>query len=173
MVPPPPAVRRRWFVVAIRADSLRRPVVFPFPAPHDKQQTVVDLLDEPDNRIDKAGRLPHRPPAKELCRVAYRKVVNEHCRNPFRTPIMVDIDCSPKFATFGINIAKTLTRTRGMQGGPWVSTRGRRVSTDELLRLQGFEPGRVPWEGAGITKAQIGGMVGNSVTVHTVWPSAR
>ena len=81
---------------------------------------------------------------------------------------MVDIDCSPKFATFGINIAKTLTRTRGIQGGPWVSTRGRRVTTDELLRLQGGEPGRVPWKGAAITKSQIGGMVGNAVTVHTV-----
>ena len=81
---------------------------------------------------------------------------------------MVDIDCSEQFQTFGINIAKTLTRTRGMQGGPWVSTRGRRVTTEELLRLQGFQPEEVHWQQAGVSKTHIGGMVGNSVSVHAV-----
>ena len=163
-----PAMRNRWFVIAIRVDSLRRPFTFPRPVGRDKQQSVVDILDEFDRKRDRAGRLPPNRAAKARCSSAYRKVVHDHCRNPLKTPIMVDIDCSPRYAAFGVNIAKTLTRTRGMQGGPWVSTRGRRVTTDELLRLQGFEPGRVHWKGAGITKAQIGGMVGNAVSVHTV-----
>ena len=163
-----PAMRSRFFVVAIRADSLRRPFTFPPPVGRDMQQSVIDILDDFDRKKDKAGRLPATRAARDRCYAAYRKVVDDHCRNPLKTPIMVDIDCSPKYAAFGINVAKTLTRTRGMQGGPWVSTRGRRVTTDELLRLQGFEPGRVHWKGAGITKAQIGGMVGNAVTVHTV-----
>ena len=80
----------------------------------------------------------------------------------------MDVDCSEKFSTFGINIAKTLTRTRGIQGGPWVSTRGRRVTINEMLRLQGFEPKDVDWTGAGVTAAQLGGMLGNAVTVQTV-----
>ena len=61
-----------------------------------------------------------------------------------------------------INIARTLTRSRGAQGGPWVSSRGRRVTVDEMCRLQGFKVSDVPWEAAGITAKQIGAMLGSS-----------
>jgi len=162
-----PAVRNRWFVVAIRRDSLRRKFAFPEPVGKHQKQTASDILDK-FTRGDKSGRLPKHRAASARCKAAYRKAHDEHDCNPLKTPVLVDIDCSPKFSTFGINIAKTLTRTRGIQGGPWVSTRGRRVTTNEMLRLQGFDPNAVDWKGARITKGQLGGMVGNAVTVQTV-----
>ena len=97
-------------------------------------------------------------------RKAYKKLKV----NALKTPVLVDVDCSRKFQTFGINVARTITRTRGMSGGPWISTRGHQVTTNEVLRLQGFKPEDVPWQDASVSKTAIGGMVGNAVTVHTV-----
>ena len=83
-------------------------------------------------------------------------------------PVLVDIDCSKQYSTVGVNIARTLTRTRGEQGGPWVSTRGRRVSIDEMVKIMGFFPKEVPWEASGLSKGQLGAMLGNSVAVPVI-----
>ena len=81
---------------------------------------------------------------------------------------MVDIVCSDRFATYGINIARTLTKTRGQCGGPWVSSRGRRVTLHEMMRLQGFSKKDIPQAELDLSDRQIGGMMGNAVTVHTM-----
>ena len=81
---------------------------------------------------------------------------------------MVDIDCSKQFSTFGINEARTVTCSRGGAGGPWIASRGRRVTTSELMRLQGFEAKDIPAEDLGLSARQVGQMVGNAVSVHTM-----
>ena len=65
----PPTVRKRWFVVGIRKDSLSRPFSFPDPVPERCQQRVTDILDAPI-KTDKPGRLPSSPSGKKLCKVA-------------------------------------------------------------------------------------------------------
>ena len=39
-----------------------------------------------------------------------------------------------------------------------------------MVRLQGFKMTEVPWEAAGLSEAQIGGMLGNSVSVPVIGP---
>ena len=75
-----------------------------------------------------------------------------------------DCDCSEKYATYGLSVAKTITRARGGSGSPWVSSRGRRVAIDELFKLQGFDaPGDVPGQAAKLSKRQVGQLIGNSL----------
>ena len=50
-------MRNRWFVVAIRRDSLRRKFAFPEPVGKHQKQTASDILDK-FTRGDKSGRLP-------------------------------------------------------------------------------------------------------------------
>ncbi|CAE8704276.1 unnamed protein product [Polarella glacialis] len=158
-----PQSRRRVFLVAIRNDSLRREFTWPEPT----GSKTVDAILDPLTSSDKPGRLPKAPRSRQLVIDAYAKV---HAAgiDPRTIPVLVDVDCSPRYAVHGVNMAKTITRTRGQAGGPWVSTRGRRTSTTELLKLQGINDGEVPWEEAGLTKCQVGMMVGNSMSVPVI-----
>ena len=129
-----PQIRKRFIMIAICHDSLRHTFTWP------PVQTLVnaDKIIEPfNNNIDKTCRLPSGPEISKL-------LVNRTCSEVFRTgvdprkvPVLIDIDYSPKYAAHGVNIARTITRTRGGQGGPWVSNRGRRPTPNKLLRLHG------------------------------------
>ena len=70
--------------------------------------------------------------------------------------------------TYGIDKAKTITRTRGGDGGPWISTRGRLTTPAELMKLQGFTKEDVPWEAVGISQRQVGQLIGNAFCVNTI-----
>ena len=159
-----PQSRERVYVVGVRQDSEMHPFTWP-----QKQATppVTSIL-EPKRATDLAGRLPSGERSRDLCKAAYKKVCKTKTVDPRVTPVMVDIDCSEKFATHGINIARTLTKTRGQNGGPWVSTRGRRVTLHEMMRLQGFAKKDIPQAELNLSDHQIGGMVGNAVSVHTM-----
>jgi len=156
--------RERVFMVGIRKDCLRRK--FAFPKPRRAEQVLLhDVLDPFNPKTDKACRLPAGERQKRLAIMACKEAM-EQGTNPKVTPIAVDIDCSEKFKAWGNNIAKTVTKQRGISGGPWISTRGRRTTTDELLRIQGFLPCEVPYKKAKLAKTMIGQMLGDCVPVN-------
>lgn len=161
-----PQVRKRCYCVAIRADCARRPFTWP-----DKQPIVdINSIWGPESASDVPGRLPTNDGSKDARNhaiKAYRYAYSTG-HDPRIVPVMVDIDATPRFGTYGISFARTLTRTRGGSGGPWVSSRGRRVSITEMMKLQGYIETDIPWETAGLTKRQIGQMLGNSVSVPVV-----
>ena len=159
-----PQSRERVYVVGVRQDSEMHPFTWP-----QKQATppATSIL-EPKRATDVAGRLPSSERSRDLCKAAYKKVCKKKGVDPRVTPVMVDIDCSERFATHGVNIARTLTKTRGQNGGPWVSSRGRRVTLHEMMRLQGFAKKDIPQAELNLSDHQIGGMVGNAVSVHTM-----
>ena len=158
-----PQTRQRVYVVGVRNDS----VLHPFTWPQKQAVPPVTSILEPKRDSDVAGRLPSNTRGRDLCKNAYKKAYEKKA-DPRVTPVMVDIDCSDRFATYGINIARTLTKTRGQCGGPWVSSRGRRVTLHEMMRLQGFSKKDIPQAELDLSDRQIGGMMGNAVTVHTM-----
>ena len=159
-----PQDRRRVFVVAIRTDAIKH--AFNWPQATKPCPSINAILD-PWKPTDKAGRLPTIERQMDLCKTAYKECFD--CgRDPRSTPILVDIDASPKFATYGIDEAKTITRSRGGDGGPWISTRGRRTTPTELIKLQGFQLIDVPWTTLKISQRQVGQLIGNAVSVNTM-----
>ena len=155
-----PQCRRRVFMVALRKELGRR---FKWPRPLEEAVSLADILD-PVGPDDKPGRMPRGKTGRQNMKTGCRKAMQAGV-DPLTVPVAIDVDASPKFFTMGINEAKTLTRSRGMSGGPWISSRGRRCSVNELLKLQGFKASDVPWQAAGVSESQIGGMIGNSVAV--------
>jgi DNA-cytosine methyltransferase len=155
--------RERVFMVGIRNDCLRHK--FCFPKPQAKQVRLLDVLDPFNPKKDKVCRLPKGVRQKQLAIMACQDAKAKRI-NPQVTPIAVDIDCSVRYRTWGNNVAKTLTKARGISGGPWISTRGRRTTIDELLRIQGFLPCEVPFKKAKISKSVSGQMLGDCVPVN-------
>jgi DNA-cytosine methyltransferase len=159
-----PQDRRRLIIVAIQANAMKHE--FKWPVIQQPAPSVTKALD-PWKPTDKVGRLPSSIRHKEACLTAYKDCYK--CGHDARMiPILVDIHASPKFMQYGIDEAKTITRTRGGDGGPWISTRGRLTTTSELLKLQGLTNEDVPWEAAGISQRQVGQLIGNAVSVNTI-----
>ena len=160
-----PQMRERLFMVAIRGDSLRHD--FNWPKPVGPKIMLSDVLDTFNPKTDKPGRLPRGVQAKQFVKKACTDA-HSNGVDPLTTPIAIDIDCSPKYQSVGLNVAKTLTRTRGGQGGPWLSSRGRRTTPSELLKIQGFTDHELPWEESGISKHKFGELLGNAVPVPMI-----
>lgn len=162
-----PQKRRRVYVVAVREDSVAFDFKWPEKLTGITQPKFTRIMDPYNKASDKPGRLPTTDRQKILVKKAFNQVFKAGV-NPLRVPVIVDIDSSLKFATHEINQSPTLTRTRGSQGGYWISTRGRRMSTAELLRLQGFVPDEVPYAAAKVTPKQLGAMLGNGLSLPCV-----
>ena len=160
-----PHSRERLYLVAIRHDSLKRPFEWP------DAMTVVPLsgLLDPFNRdTDKPGRLPVNKAQRALAINAYNEAYSSGY-DPRTFPLAIDIDCSSKFAAVGNNEIKCLTRTRGGQSGPWLSSRGRRTTLAELFRLQGFNPAAFKLVvGDHVSASQMGCMLGNTMSLPVI-----
>lgn len=149
-------------MVAIRQDSLARAFEWPsVVTPTPKLESILD----PTSSKDLAGRLPSNPRSKKLCIDAFNAAKAKGI-NPLRTPVSVDIDCSMAYKTYSVNAMGCLTATRGSTGGPWISSRGRRTTINELFRAQGVDPSMVSHKEAGISDREMGRMLGNSMSVN-------
>lgn len=156
-----PQRRRRLFLVAIRKDSLKRKFTWPQPTGTCTLESVLDAW----KPADCAGRLPMGQRAKALAKKAFAKI---HAKgvNPLKTACAVDIGCSEKFLSHGIDIAPTLLRSRAGSGGFWLSSRGRKMTLTELAKISGFRPAELQgYTAAGVSHCQLAQMFGNSVPV--------
>ena len=158
-----PQDRRRVFIVGFKEDALKHK----FHWPKITQAPSINSILDPWKPTDKACRLPGWENGQARCKDAFKTCYNNG-RDPSSTPIMVDVDASKRFSSFGVDEAKTLTRSRGGSGGPWVSTRGRRMTINELVKLQGFQKSDIMWEELKISERTVGQMLGNAVNVNTM-----
>ena len=81
---------------------------------------------------------------------------------------LVDVGASKSRATYGNGVWPTLTRTRCMQRGYWVLSRGRYATLKELVRGMGLRriaglSNKYGVPAAKVSRTQIGKMLGNSV----------
>ena len=86
--------------------------------------------------------------------------------NPFVTPIIIDVNSSPGWSSFGINECPCLTRSRCTQQGYWCSTKGGLLDVMEMAAFQGLV--KVDWMGAGVSESQFGACVGNAMSNHVL-----
>ena len=107
-------------------------------------------------------KLPEHERERKIARQACCKAMQAG-HDPRKVPILVDIDSSEGFDTFGINRFRTLLHSHPK--GPWLSLTGKRVTANDLLHAQGYVPEQVPWEKAGMNRQDLGRAVGNGLNV--------
>ena len=167
-----PHSRPRVYIVAIRADSLQNRLVWPR-ASRAPCHAIDDLLDGPrPSRAFLANALP--PPTSGNARL---NVINELRKlrergvDPLEDTHVIEIDNCATSDGFASTVMRgcspCLTRRRAQTGGHWVSTRGRRLTTAEMLKLQAMRPARlvVP---PSVPESAFRAMVGNAMSVSIV-----
>lgn len=82
---------------------------------------------------------------------------------PHKTPIFVDVDASEAFRQWRASQCMTLTRTRTQSGGYYVTSLDRRLTTAEMLKLQGVVPENIG-DTRGIPTREINASIGNAMS---------
>ncbi len=82
--------------------------------------------------------------------------------DPLKQTLVLDLDSSN--GTCMLGMSPCLTRSRAL--GHWVSTRGRRQTIDERLRLMGINPADV--DKTATTDVQLGRLIGNAIGVNVL-----
>ena len=122
--------------------------------------------------------LPSLPRQQGLVRKAIDK-----CRargvDARRTPVLIDVGCSAKYATHQVGVLPCLTASRGSaQGrGHWCTSAGRHLTVEELAQFQGLSSDqatsimrkiRSATPGTAPTEAQVGGRLGNTMSLNVI-----
>ncbi len=119
---------------------------------------------------DVRGALPPKlthPRCRHVVKRAYRELLGKG-HDPRKTTCFIDIDSSERFSGWKINIMPCLAAGHARSGGPWLSNRGRRTSTEELARLQGLHNNDLLWSKSGISEGSFRFMLGNTMSLCVV-----
>jgi hypothetical protein len=160
-----PQHRPRFFLMGVRVDKLSSALKFPPPTgwmvPLPRIVVVLPAAEW------QAVPGPDQPLMRRNVLANYDKI-HKAGVNAFDEPCVIDAKSSERFSGWRRTVSKCLTKSRCESFGYWISTKGGPMDVGEMELLQGFEPGSVDWEGAGISKAQWAGMLGNAVNVNVL-----
>ena len=83
--------------------------------------------------------------------------------------IVVDIDAGAAFSQWQYHKSPTLTRTRSRSGGFWLSTHERRMTQDEMMKIQGLTLHSFgDYFELGITRAAVNTAIGNAMSCNII-----
>eukprot|EP00437_Effrenium_voratum_P033962 CAMPEP_0181476626 /NCGR_PEP_ID=MMETSP1110-20121109/41802_1 /TAXON_ID=174948 /ORGANISM="Symbiodinium sp., Strain CCMP421" /LENGTH=388 /DNA_ID=CAMNT_0023601911 /DNA_START=53 /DNA_END=1219 /DNA_ORIENTATION=+ len=132
-----PQSRQRVYFVGIRKDTV--PAQFGgFEWPEELPRVSIEPLLEPRDAAPTMQDLPAKGGktayngAKEVLQQLRKKG-----QDPLNQTFLIDIDASARFRNFMRDRCPCMTKSRA--SGYWVSSRGRRMTLEEMLRCQGME----------------------------------
>ena len=160
-----PQTRVRFYLVAIKLTAKRRTFTWPTPLTHTVPVNKIIM----GNKVTTLkGMLPDHQREKDHVLAALRSAAS--CGVELKTSrIIVDIGGTSQFAHYTVDEFPTITATRAVSFAFWVADLGRRVTLDELMLLQGFDPAM--FEGrkeAKVTDARLAHMVGNAMSCNVL-----
>lgn len=160
-----PQTRVRFYLVAIKLSAKRR--MFNWPKPLNKTVPLESIIRGAKVTTLK-GMLPDNPREKEHVLAALRAAAT--CGVQLKNSrIIVDIGGTSQFAHYTVDEFPTITATRAVSFAFWVADLGRRVTLDELVMLQGFDPASFATrKDAKITDARLAHMVGNAMSCNVL-----
>jgi site-specific DNA-cytosine methylase len=74
----------------------------------------------------------------------------------------VAVDCDSSHPHYMLECSPCITATRGANGGHYLTSKNRRMTTNEMLRLQGMRPKLV--DKSILSSRQLGEAIGNAMT---------
>jgi len=110
------------------------------------------------------GRLP--PTSQGTARGNVKNALRSLKRagsDPLQEPWIVDCDSSEGRAKWQDGISPCITVSRG--AGHWVTNRGRRLTKEEMMRLQGMDPTTFK---LAVSETQLGKQLGNTMSVNVL-----
>jgi len=155
-----PQSRRRIYIVGIRKRFDDGSFNFPEPVPRPS----IELFLEPKPKLPAKVTLP--PASQGTARTNVLRTLKELKANgcsPLEVPYIIDCDSSPYRSKYLKEVSPCLTCSRG--GGHWVTSRMRRMTKPEMMRLQGMNPKAFK---VAVSDTQLGKQIGNAMSVNVL-----
>ena len=136
-----------------------------FPKPFSSMVPLTSIVARLPN--DKWAATPATQRGRSNTLAAYRQCAAQGV-NPFIVPVVVDMCASLRFRTHNVLSCPCVTKSRAAKLGLWCSTKGGRLSVDELAMLQGFSPATIDWKSCGISDKKCASCLGNAQSLNVV-----
>jgi len=154
-----PHSRRRIYFIGIS----KRHDDGSFKWPEPVARPSIELFLDPRGKKQSAeGNLP--PTSNKTAYINVRRALKElsaaGCK-PLEVPYVVDCDSSPYRMKWTKEASPCITCSRA--AGHWVTSRGRRLTKDEMMRLQGMRPDNFR---IAVSDRQLGIQIGNAMSVN-------
>lgn len=155
-----PQSRRRIYMVGIRKDHDVGTFSFPEKIPCPSIELFLDAKKKSEN----PAVLP--PASQTTARnnvIFWNRKLQKSGVNPAQKTYIMDIDSSSGRSKAVKGVTPCFTCSRA--AGHWISSRGRRMNKDEMLRLQGMKPTAFTCV---VTTNQLGRQLGNAMSVNVL-----
>jgi len=155
-----PHNRVRWYCVGIHKDFDDGSFRFPEPI---TCQSIELFLEERDPKLAAKGLPPrtqitaHNNVRKEL------KILQRAGKDPLKRSHIIDADSSPYRYKSMDGMSPCITTARAK--GHWVTSRGRRMTKEEMMRLQGMNATAFK---VAVSETQLGKQIGNTMSVNVL-----
>ena len=165
-----PQSRQRLYIVCVRSDVMQMSKLpWPMPPETNLSQKLDSLLGPRPDPLTVSTALP--PPhattarANVLAGLQYLRGIG---RKPFEETHVLNIDDSPwRLSKPMKGCSPCLTQARARVGGHWISTHGRRMGTETMLKLQHMNPDRLR-RPTDVGETRFNAMIGNAMSVNIV-----
>jgi len=155
-----PHSRRRWYCVGILKEFDDGSFTFPEPIACPSVELFLE------KRVSKTATtgMPKSSQTTALknVRTALRTLKKEGS-DPTKEAWFVDCDSSPGRCKWVKGVVPCITVSRG--AGHWATNRGRRLSKEEMMRLQGMNPTHFK---VAVSECQLGRQLGNTMSVNVL-----
>jgi len=155
-----PQSRPRIYIVGIRKDCKRGEFVYPEPLPMVSIEGFLDPVKRKPTMEDKDLPPKSSGTAYRNALRVLRQKTKAGC-NPLKTTYVVDVDASEEFC--GVMKSRTMCMTKSRSKGFWLTSRGRRMNVDEMLRCQGMERSFKQVVSDRAMGAQVGNAMGQNI----------
>ena len=160
-----PQVRIRTYIVAVLKSAERKKFYFPKPLPScvDLQKILRGQTVGPKDMLPSLAE----PRPRALVINEFTKFAAKGAKPKSR--IVVDIGASQKFSQLRSDgFFPSITAQRASCQDWWIADLGRRITVEELMVLQGFNPQKLQYKAAGVSVQRIGHMVGNAMSLNVL-----
>jgi DNA (cytosine-5)-methyltransferase 1 len=156
-----PQSRARVYIVGIRKDCISKDRPFSFPQPLPKV-SISSCLDRPGRRPSLKDAPPKSSSTAHSNVKRVMKKLTAMKKKPLKNTYLIDCDSTPKFLTVMHDQVMCMTKSRG--GGHWISSRGRRMNLNEMLRCQGM----TRCFKQVVSDQKLGGQIGNAMSQNII-----
>merc|ERR550532_1316704 len=155
-----PQSRRRIYFVGIRKNCDDGSFAFPEPVP----RPIIDLFLEPRRKVAPGLELPPKSQTTAHANVKRAlKDIKAQGLDPLKETFIVDCDSSGPRMKYVRDVTPCMTC--GRAGGHWVTSRQRRMTKEEMMRLQGMCPETFKTV---VSSAQLGKQIGNAMSANVL-----
>jgi len=154
-----PQSRPRVYIICIRKDCQRSKISFPEPL---ERVSIESFLDPVKHKPSMEDLPPKSSKTRYVNVKQILKQLTADGKDPLTKTFIIDHNSSPKFC--GWMEDKVMCMTKSRASGHWVTSRGRAMNLDEMLRCQGMERSFKQV----VSDLQLGAQIGNAMSQNVI-----